>query len=415
MKLLLRVATNAATFITILWCGSILALSNGVASSAMTKMPSRIGDPISINGPLYTIRNIKAFQKNGEQQQQQLHRQLNTYVMQLNSTTAKFGPGKSNEFIVVVDHNDVSEVGVTIVETFLNPACSSSSNTAGISGGDITVQSSPKKLTGIIQANLASLGSAVWTAGSTQGTVSFCYRLEAVVASVVQNSVDIVVTALVDMDDVYSMYANYNSGLGAWIPDTITVQVDYPLTIFICDNSAVEVVSPPAILEGGTLQVCISYTGAVAGVEVGSIYDATIYQTSGFTLATVVDGTVQHAFTTIDCTTVAHTCRIKTNLVRDFWDVNSAVLTFSGTVLMAIGRRRYLADVPSTASTLSDSTKDKLSSSFAFPFEIALEEVSLLPTTSGFCRPGHPSFLRTAMLAIATVTAVLWDAIVSTD
>lgn len=356
---------------------------------------------------------LDAYQKPKNAQSSQGHRNL-AYDMALDNVQAKFGNGENNEFTLLFHHDDVSGAGVSLTETFLNPFCNSTSNTGGLTGNAVTVSSNPKEIVSVVSTNLTNLGTAVWIPGSgaAQGTIKFCYRLEAVVATVVVSAVDVIVTLLIDKEDSYSVGTTFDTGVSALVPDTLTTSVEYPLTVFICRNNATEVPSPAAILPNGVLQVCISYTGAVAGIAVGSVYSATIDQTNGFNLVIVTAGSVQHDFTTIDCTSVAGTCRVKTNIVRNFFALDNENLSISGTVLMAIGRRELRG---SPRRAIDEDSPSLQQHHFSLPLQIqrnGTEPEALLVTSSGGALGGD-SFARrkrlvSIMLRAAMASFAIW-------
>jgi hypothetical protein len=109
----------------------------------------------------YHMTIVEVYPKEIEQQ----HRQL-AYDMALGDVQAYFGSGQSNQFTLRFSHDDVSVGGVTITETFLDPTCSSTSNTGGLTGNDVTVTSSPKEIVSVVSVDFANIGSAIWTEGS---------------------------------------------------------------------------------------------------------------------------------------------------------------------------------------------------------------------------------------------------------
>jgi hypothetical protein len=218
------------------------------------------------------------------------------------------------------------------------------------------------------------------------------------VSQLVVGQVQAIVMALVDRDYPYTVGATFDTTISTAVPDTIAVEVKYPLTVFICNGNTVEVTSPPTNMPNGVLQVCILYTGAVAGVEVGSVYSSTIDQTNGFSLAIVQAGTIQQDFMTVDCTTVARTCRIKTNIVRNFFALDENNLTISGTVPMEFGRRRM---------------ESLAAHHFSLPFKIQneSESESLTETASGARACVRDRRLTLILMTAATASYVVWEAL----
>jgi hypothetical protein len=144
---------------------------------------------------------------------------------------------------------------------------------------------------------------------------------------------------------------------------------------------------------------------------VGSVYNATIDQTQGLSFETTIAGTVQHAFTTVDCTSVTGMCRVKTNIIRDFWNVNESQLMFSGVALLDFGRRRNLIAAPFQLRRRRetygrDGSKEETMSTFTLPFEISHEssspESSAMPTTSA-AQAGCPRYYYATWMTAAAV------------
>lgn len=221
----------------------------------------------------------------------------------------------------------------------MNPACTATANTGGLSVGSYNRLAAgtidPK-----VGVNFSTLGSAVWTPGTTSGVISFCYKLEATVSGEIVSDIRIQITATVDLtNDSWSVSSINVADTSPSVATALNVAVDYTLTAFICNDSGEVVATPPAITPGGTLQVCITYPDGVAGVTVGSVYQSTISQPTGPSLETIATGTVQHDFTSVDCSSIANLCRIKSNIVRGFFLDDTKDLTIAGTALMFIGRR----------------------------------------------------------------------------
>jgi hypothetical protein len=256
-------------------------------------------------------------------------------------------------------------------------------------------------LTALVDVDFSSLGTAVWSPGTVSGDISFCYKLSATVSGQVVSDARIQITATVDLENDTWSVSNIDATESApSVAVALNVAVDYTLTSFICNDAGVLVAAPAAIIPGGSLQVCVTYPSGVSGVSVGSIYEATISQTNGPSLQTISTGTVQHDFTSVDCSSVANTCRIKTNVVRNFFTSDTKNLTISGTALMKIGRRMVRVPVVTRRSSEITTERSKVGA-FSLDFRFDPEE------TTSDTRHVKALAAITAFSVTATVLALL--------
>ena len=262
-----------------------------------------------------------------------------SWELSMDSVAADFGQGALNEFAFLFNHNDVSSA--TPVSLLMDPTCTTTLVDSGLTAETVSIGAT--QATATVSVDFSSLIGSIWTDSTTEGTLSFCYRLDVEVDGYSVNHVSVIVTATLDLEndmsissiDVQDKVANNES---------VNISIDYPLTAKACDAEFNEVVSPTALAPGDTISICVAYSAGVSGVHLGSVYSSVLSQDGGYTFATIADGTVLNSFTSVDCATLPDTCRITTTVIGAFFADDSLPVQISGTALMSIGRR--MVEVP---------------------------------------------------------------------
>jgi len=205
---------------------------------------------------------------------------------------------------------------------------------------------------GIDLQDIAS--SSLWTpTGQFTAELKFCGRFEVYYDGTLVNFHETALTASVNLlqnggyeTDTLDLDMVKTQEFGK----TADVNVDYPVTVFCCDQSSFQTSCPDTTGQGNPVQLCVKLLTPELGVFVDDIYNfrysTLIYPET--VISSVTNGSVQDQVTEIDCTQVTGVCRMKfvpdARLFVDDPIVNNALI-IAGEVVIGFGTdtRRGLA------------------------------------------------------------------------
>ena len=255
-------------------------------------------------------------------------------------------------------HNNIFSSSVTPDAKLMDRACSvdlSGQPGLGLAGFDIV----PRNITGLVDVDFDKIvRSAFWVRISpAEGGISFCFRTEVVEANngspQVVNFFDTVVDVFVDLTAEFTV-----TGYDVRRNDVSEAQgqVDvfqfYKLRSYRCESDGTPVEEPLAISNGGFVRACVLSESSNANVNLVTILDATVSQTtSSLLLPAVQNGAVTNTFTSLSCAVREamnnqFVCMVTVTLTSAFFVGDAPPVTMSGNALMALGSRRELVQAP---------------------------------------------------------------------
>mmetsp|Transcript_17813 Transcript_17813/g.33829 ORF Transcript_17813/g.33829 Transcript_17813/m.33829 type:complete len:467 (-) Transcript_17813:1429-2829(-) len=168
---------------------------------------------------------------------------------------------------------------------------------------------------GIDLEDIAS--SSLWTStGEFTGELKFCGRFEVYYDGTLVNFHETALTTSVNLlegggyvTDTLDLDLVQTQEVG----ETAEVDVDYPLTVFCCDNNIFQTSCADSSGQGDPIQLCVKLLTPEAGVFVDDIYNFR-YSSLAYpetVISSVTNGSVQDQVTEVDCTQGAGVCRIK--------------------------------------------------------------------------------------------------------
>jgi hypothetical protein len=205
---------------------------------------------------------------------------------------------------------------------------------------------------GIDLASIAS--SSLWTStGNTTASLDFCGRMEVYYDGDLVTSVESDVTATVNLlegggfeTDTLGINMVQSQAVGQ-IPQ---VQVDFPLQVFCCNDSAQTQSCPGSTNQGDPIQLCVELASPHTGVRVASVHTLT-YSSEvfpGTVVSAVNTGSVANLVTEFDCTQVLGVCRMKFIPAADLFvdddnpTVNDLLVEGEAVIALGTGTRREL-------------------------------------------------------------------------
>jgi len=189
--------------------------------------------------------------------------------------------------------------------------------------------------------------SSLWSANTTGGDVDFCLKL-----SLYSNSSNGILFNFIET--IYKIEVDLTTGFSTQV-DAIrtasgdggveTIDIDENVTVYQCNDSYVEIESPPALTQGDALQICVE-TEDDSMFEVGNFKDVTVSQ-NGTKTYKYVSNFVDSYWASTSCigtNTSVSVCKLKIQLLGEYFSDSDPVnLIVEGDVKMDyLGRRRVL-------------------------------------------------------------------------
>ena len=188
--------------------------------------------------------------------------------------------------------------------------------------------------------------SNLWSANSTGGDVDFCVKLSMFSNSsggILFNFIETIYQIQVDLVTGFSTEVDIvRTAAGDGGVDTF--DVDENITVYQCNDTYHEIISPPALTQGEALQICVE-TEAGSAFEVASFKDVSINQngTKSFVYVNNFADSYWASSSCKDTSTPTSVCKLKMQLLGDYFeDADPTDLTVEGVVKMDYLGRRVL-------------------------------------------------------------------------